>query len=505
MSRRLVAGVLAVLVGGLLAVSAMPVGASTFTPAADSYVDASVPTANYGTRAYVKADNSPVLRSYLRFNLQGTGGASSGVLKLYAESGSSTGVEVHAVASNTWGETTTTNANAPAVGALLGRTGPFTGGTWLSIDVSSAISGDGLVSLAITTPSGTAIKLTSREGVNKPQLIAPAPPGPSPYTVSKVGSSYQAVSQTTGTTFTGTAKAVVESAVADLEAAGGGTVRFTAGTFDLGTQFFKFYDIADISFVGAGIDATIVQNSTSAAADTEPFNFSGADRVTVRDLTVSAGGPARFTSDALDFDRGNDVVVQRVKVTASRGRAIVFDGKNDNWTSLRNQVRDCVITGADSDGIELLASGDNTIQGCTISGVGGHGIQVTKASAGADQANKKANNNLITGNVVDQAGQDGINITSSDRNQVVGNTVTNSSDDTTGRDGIRLTATDSVACDDNQVSNNRATDDQATKTQKYGLNIATSVCNRTVAGPGNDFSGNRTGPVHNLGTGTIFK
>jgi parallel beta-helix repeat protein len=341
--------------------------------------------------------------------------------------------------------------------------------------------------------------------VNKPQLIAPAPAGPSPYKVSKVGSSYQAVSQTTGTTFTGTAKAVVESAVADLEAAGGGTVQFTAGTFDLGTEFFKFLDIADITFAGAGMDATIIQNSTSAAADTEPFNFSGADRVGVHDLTVSAGGPARFTSDALDFDRGNDVVVQRVKVTASRGRAIVFDGKNDDWTSLRNQVRDCVITGADSDGIELLASSSNTIQGCTISGVGGHGIQVTKASAGADQANKKANDNIISGNLVDQAGEDGINITSGDRNQVVGNTVTNSSDDTTGRDGIRLTATDSIACNANRVSSNHATDNQATKTQKYGLNIATPVCNGTIVGPGNDFSGNKTGAIHDLGTGTIFQ
>jgi parallel beta-helix repeat protein len=503
MSRRVIVAVLAALVGGLLAVSVMPVGASTFAPVADTYVDASVPTANYGTRAYIKVDNSPVLRTYLRFNVQG--GPSSGVLKLYAESGSSAGVEIHAVASNSWGETTTTDANAPAVGALIGRTGPFTAGTWLSVDVSSAITGDGLVSFAVTTPSSTAVKLTSREGVNKPELIAPAPAGPSPYLVSKDGSGYQAVSQSNGTTFRGTAKVVVESAVKDLEAAGGGTVEFTAGTFDLGTQYFKFLDIADINFVGAGMDATVIKNSTDAAADTEPFNFSGAFRVGVRDLTVSAGGAPRNTSDALDFDRGNDVVVQRVKVTASRGRAIVFDGKNDDWTSLRNQVLDCVVTGADSDGIELLASSNNTIRGCNISGVGGHGIQVTKASAGADQANKKANDNLVTGNVVDQAGQDGINITSSDRNQVTGNTITNSSDDTSGRDGIRLTATDSIACDDNQVSNNRATDNQATKTQKYGLNIATSLCNRTVVGPGNDFSGNKSGPIHDLGTGPVIR
>jgi hypothetical protein len=156
MSRRVVAGVLAALVGGLLAVSAMPVQAASFTPVADTYVDASAPTTNYGTKAYVKADNEPVLRSYLRFNVQGLGGASSGVLKLYAESGSNAGVEVHAVSSTTWGETTTNSSNAPAVGALLGHTGPFTAGTWLSVDVSSAITGDGLVSFAVTTPAGTA-------------------------------------------------------------------------------------------------------------------------------------------------------------------------------------------------------------------------------------------------------------------------------------------------------------------------------------------------------------
>ena len=44
-----------------------------------------------------------------------------------------------------------------------------------------------------------------------------------------------------------------------------------------------------------------------------------------------------------------------------------------------------------------------------------------------------------------------------------------------------------------------------TKTQKYGLNIATPVCNGTVVGPGNDFSGNKTGAIHDLGSGTIFQ
>jgi len=506
MSRRAMLAVVALL-GGLLAVAAAaPAAASTFNPAADTYVDASHPTTNYGTRQNMRIDNSPVRRGYLRFNVQGVGPVSSAVLKFYAETGSSTGIEVHAVSDTTWGETTTTYNNAPAVGAVLDTAGPFSSGTWITVDVSSAVTGDGLVSFALTTPGNSSIRVTSREGTNKPQLIAPAPAGPSPYLVSKIGATtYQAVSQTTGTTFTGTAKFVVESAVADLEAFGGGTVQFAAATFDLGADFFKFDDLADVTFAGAGMNATIIQNNTSAAADTEPFNFSGAFGVQVRDLTVSAGGAVRTTSDALDFDRGNDVVVERVKITASRGRGIVFDGKNDSWTSLRNTVRDCVINGTSGDGIELLASSNNTIQGCTITNTGGHGIQVNKSSTTADQANKKSNDNVVTGNTIDQAGQDGVNVISSDRNQITGNAITNSADDTSGRDGIRITSSDSITCNDNTVANNTATDTQTPKTQKYGLNIASSLCNRTVVGPSNNFAGNLTAPIHDIGTGTIYQ
>jgi parallel beta-helix repeat protein len=492
--------------GSCVVLPARPAAAAaTFTPVADSYVDASTPATNYGTQPYVRIDADPQRTAYLRFDVQGVGGPSSAVLKFFVESASSTGIAVKAVADNTWSETSILPGTAPAPGATLGNTGAFPAGTWISVQFADAVTGNGPVSFALTTSSSTAIKVTSREGVNKPQLIVPAPGSPSPYVVTRTGAAtYQAQSPSAGTTFTGSLKSVVENAVADLRTAGGGTVQFGAGTFDIGTGYFKFFDLADVTFVGAGMDATVIMNSTSAAEDTEPFNFTGADRITVRDLTVWAGGAVRTTSDALDFDRGNDVLVERVKVTASRGRGIVFDGKNDSWTSLRNTVRDCVIVGTDGDGIEMLASSQNTIQGCTITNVGGHGIQANKSSPTATQPNKKSTDNVITGNRIDQAGQDGINVNGGDRNQITGNVVTNSSDDTSGRDGIRVTSADGVTCDDNVVANNTATDNQTPKTQRYGLNIALAACNRTVVGTGNAFAGNLSGTVKDLGTGTIY-
>ena len=326
----------------------------------------------------------------------------------------------------------------------------------------------------------------------------------SPYLVTRVGNSYSAQSQTTpGSVFTGTAKSVVEKAVADLNGSGGGTVRFAAGTFDFGSEYIKPGSIADITFEGAGIDATIIQNASSVAGDTEPFNFSGALRVTIRDLTISAGGPPRTTSDAIDFDNGNYSTVERVKISASRGRAIVFDGKNSNWTAVNNVVRGCVITsGVLSDGIELLASSSNLIEGCTITGVGGHGIQLAKSSTTTSgQKNKKSSDNIIRNNVIDNSGQDGINFNGGDGNRVEGNQITNNSNISSNRDGIRIGTGDLVSCNDNVIVGNTATDNQATKTQRYGLAITSSLCNRTVVGT-NNFAGNRVGPILDQGTGT---
>jgi parallel beta-helix repeat protein len=506
--RRVAISLAAALLGGMLvaAVGAAPAGAVTLNPVADTYVDSSTPSSNFGTRIYVRTDNSPTLRAYLRFNVQGAG--TTAVLRFFAETGNSIGVNVHTVSNHTWGETSTTFTNAPAVGPVIASTGPITAGTWQQVNVSSAVS-NGLVSFALTSTSNTATRFTSREGANKPQLITPAPGSPDPYVVSHVsGSDYQAVGAN-GNTITGTLKSVVQNAAADLEGIGGGRVQFTAGTFDLGSDFFKFNDLNDVEFAGAGMNSTIIQNNNSTAADTEPFNFTGAFDVIVRDLTVSASGTPRSTSDALDFDKGNRVLVERVKIPASRGRGIVFDGKNSGWTSVDNVVRDCLIDGLPGDGIELLASSNNVVEGCTITNTGGHGIQLVKSSTTAAQPNKKSNDNTIRTNVVDEAGQDGINVGSSDRNRITDNTITNSSDVTSGRDGIRISSSDSITCDDNVVGEqdhpNTAIDTQATKTQRYGLNISSSLCNRTVVGPGNTFLPNLTGAIRDLGTGTIFQ
>jgi hypothetical protein len=73
---------------------------SAFTPVA--YVAGDATTTNYGTSTTLRADGSPDLNSYLRFDVQGLSGSiTSATLRIYANSASSVGYDVYAVTEDT--------------------------------------------------------------------------------------------------------------------------------------------------------------------------------------------------------------------------------------------------------------------------------------------------------------------------------------------------------------------------------------------------------------------
>jgi hypothetical protein len=108
---------------------------------ADAYVDANKRSTNYGSATTLRADGSPIVRSYLRFNVQGLGGSvTRATLRLYANSSSSGGYQVRGVSNNTWAESTIKYNNAPSVG------GAATSGGLVqavgSVDITSYITGN---------------------------------------------------------------------------------------------------------------------------------------------------------------------------------------------------------------------------------------------------------------------------------------------------------------------------------------------------------------------------
>ena len=146
----------------------------TFSPSADSYVDSGNATMNFGTSTQFRVDGSPIVRTYIRFNVQGLSGTITRVrLRVFANSSSSSGYIVSSVSNNTWTESTINYNNAPPVGNSAGSSTGFSAGVWTTVDITpSLVTGNGTLNLALTTSSSTAISLASREsGANAPQLI----------------------------------------------------------------------------------------------------------------------------------------------------------------------------------------------------------------------------------------------------------------------------------------------------------------------------------------------
>ena len=145
---------------------------------ADSYVSADASTTNYGTSTTLRVDGSPIVRSYLRFTVQGLSGTvSRATLRIFANSASSSGVVAQGVSNNTWTESTINYSNAPPVGSSLGSSASFEAGVWITIDITAYITENGTYNLALTTPGSTAVSLASRQsGANAPQLIIETSP-----------------------------------------------------------------------------------------------------------------------------------------------------------------------------------------------------------------------------------------------------------------------------------------------------------------------------------------
>ncbi len=146
----------------------------TFVPVADSYVNQSDPTQNFGDSNSIRVDGSPQVRAYLRFNVSGIGNnpVTKVTLRIYANSSSNAGFIVKKVADNGWQENGINYNNAPAPGSQVGTSNKFSGNVWVATEVPSLLNADGTVSVALVGIDQQAINLAAREaGNHAPQLL----------------------------------------------------------------------------------------------------------------------------------------------------------------------------------------------------------------------------------------------------------------------------------------------------------------------------------------------
>jgi chitodextrinase len=150
----------------------------TFTVGADTYVNSGSPSTNFGGSTKWYTDGSPIVNGLLKFTVSGLNGLTPqhAYLHVYANSGSSAGINIYSISDNSWAENTVTWNTVPAFGTLLGASGAITAGSWLTIDVSSFVTGEGTFSFGASTPGSTNISFAAKEsGINAAYLVVALP------------------------------------------------------------------------------------------------------------------------------------------------------------------------------------------------------------------------------------------------------------------------------------------------------------------------------------------
>lgn len=253
---------------------------TTFAPVADAFVVDAKPLANHGNDDTLYTDSSPkTFVSYLRFDVRGLiGSVETATLRLYAETSNRIGYDVRRVSDNTWDELSITYSNAPPVGEVVGSSGPFDGGTWTSVDVTPLLTGNGEVSVALTTTNRLGLtRYDSREtGSTSPKLAL--------------------VTEATDTELPG----IPSGLTATAQSAGEVDLSWSAATDNVGVTGYTIYR--------DGAELATVDGSTTTYADTS-----------VEPLTTYS-----YTVDA--FDRASNHSDQSIPALATTPEAIDTSG-----------------------------------------------------------------------------------------------------------------------------------------------------------------------------------
>ncbi len=136
-------------------------------------MSASAPQANYGKQRRLSVNARPLMRAYLRFDIDLKRGKVSRVnLLLYSRTPSRLGYQVRLITEN-WRERRITFENAPRIPSRFVGSGPLRARAWKAVDITSLVGNEGDdVNLALTTVAPTNIVFASREsGLRGPRLV----------------------------------------------------------------------------------------------------------------------------------------------------------------------------------------------------------------------------------------------------------------------------------------------------------------------------------------------
>ncbi len=163
-------------IGDLVKVAGANPQILAFNPTDDAYIRPDQPNSNFGSATTLQVDNSPVKDFLLKFNVTGVGASqvTKAKLRLYQVDASNKGGDFYKTVTSSWMESTVTWNNAPATtGSAVATLGAVAASTWYEVDITSAVTGDGVISLRVKSTSSDGADYTSKEGTVwfKPQLL----------------------------------------------------------------------------------------------------------------------------------------------------------------------------------------------------------------------------------------------------------------------------------------------------------------------------------------------
>ncbi len=168
-------------------VQAAALATVTAGPNADALVSQAFPSKNYGTSTYLQVDGTShnESRSYIRFAVSGLAGPIQSVtLRVYCTTdGTANGPEVYLADSN-WIESgkgsITWNKQPALLGGVLANAGAIATSSWVSYDVTPAVTGNGTYTFALFPDSTDSARFSSREGAQPAQLVITLASTPTP-------------------------------------------------------------------------------------------------------------------------------------------------------------------------------------------------------------------------------------------------------------------------------------------------------------------------------------
>jgi RHS repeat-associated protein len=285
--------------------------AQTLTPSGDAHVrGGSAANNNYGGVVLlgVRTANNALNTywSYLKFDTSGVSGqVISARLRLFTALSSNGSVQtnLHA-APATWGETTITWNNKPALGAQLGSfTVANTGYVWFELDVTAHVQAElaqGVVGFALANPavSSQLVAVQSRESSNPVQLVLTLNSAP---TVSLSAPA-------SGAVFTAGGNISVSADAADAD----GTVsqvQFFANGSPIGTDTSAPYAVEWVNPAAGSYSLTAVATDDLGAQTTSvavPITVNAPPTVSLsspaQNATFTAPANITLTADAADAD-----------------------------------------------------------------------------------------------------------------------------------------------------------------------------------------------------------